>query len=215
MDNKKVENKELSIKEWIICLGGILILLLFIALPPIFRIAFAEEEPFSPIPTMDPSANPEVTPHPDYADIDETKYERVVCKVSGINNLGYPEETEVTFGYEDNKLKVHVAKSVVTFDINNQDQKNRFEIEKANCNKTYEVFGIIRGYKRYCSYTSNSLIVIQKFNLARFSNTAVSDIDGNPVLISPGYTFNEDVTSIKTTLEGKKYTCETKKASIE
>lgn len=215
MDEKKVENKELSIKEWIICLGCILILLLFIALPPIFRIAFAEEEPFSPIETMDPSVTPGVTPHPDYADIDETHYERIICEGTGTNNLGYPEEVEVTFGYEDNKLKVHVIKSVTTYDVNNPNQKDRFEIEKANCNKNYELFGAVRGYKRYCSYTANSMIVTQKFNLARFSDTAISDTSGSSILISPDYTFNQDITAIKTTLEGKNYICETKKISSE
>lgn len=210
MKDQKDQTKPLSIKEWIFCIIGIVLLTSFMVLPPLFRIVFAEDE-FTPTLTPTPPSLDEEGKEPETVNpIDLSKYDQVIC-VSNIEEIGDSKITQI-FAHQDKKLKVYVEKTERTF----SQSKEEFDLEESkegSCSLPPKEYLNVSGFEYQCGASnslSETLVVMEnRFDLKRFSDTTVTIGEEIRVLSVPYY-LDQDVDAIQSNLEAQNYSCQIK-----
>jgi len=205
----KIKQKSpLSIKEWIFCISGLLILTLLVTLPPVFRIVFADDKErenmpvTTPVPTMDLQANKKVT-----EPIDDSKLEKIVCTKTEAPENSYQETITLTLSYEEGELKVYSDTNKKTYDISLEDQRTSFEEEKLTCDEIPKPYLTIPGFNYNCVSTENSIEITEKFDLATFKEKKVTAGEKEVVFSAPYYP-KQNVRLIRRELEKAGYVCD-------
>lgn len=196
----------LSILQWILCVGGILVLSSFIVLPPVFRGVFAipsEEENGGD--NLDDTVPP-VTDNSSGELIDDSKYDRIICTYSDESSSDYRDSLGVLLFYEDNQLRIVSETVNRVYLLDTKDNEAKFAEAQLACQEIPDSYHQIKGFNYECSTGGNSIYTVRKFDLATFDPTLVSESDKE--VISTNYTLNQNVQEIVTQLESAGYLCE-------
>lgn len=196
----------LSILQWILCVGGILVLSSFIVLPPVFRGVFAipsEEENGGD--NLDDTVPP-VTDNSSGELIDDSKYDRIICTYSDESSSDYRDSLGVLLFYEDNQLRIVSETVNRVYPLDTKDNEAKFAEAQLACQEIPDSYHQIKGFNYECSTGGNSIYTVRKFDLATFDPTLVSESDKE--VISTNYTLNQNVQEIVTQLESAGYLCE-------
>ena len=196
----------LSILQWILCVGGILVLSSFIVLPPVFRGVFAipsEEENGGD--NLDDTVPP-VTDNSSGELIDDSKYDRIICTYSDESSSDYRDSLGVLLFYEDNQLRIVSETVNRVYPLDTKDNEAKFAEAQLACQEIPDSYHQTRGFNYECSTGGNSIYTVRKFDLATFDPTLVSESDKE--VISTNYTLNQNVQEIVTQLESAGYLCE-------
>ena len=202
-----MENKQkvgLSKSDWILSIGGIILLTLLIVLPPIFRIVFEEEKQ----PAVDSNDTiVETTPSNREEEISDSIYSKITC----INQLTHPEYIEnstIIIAHENNMLKVLTEDTTNTYLLNSKESESMYTQEKLACNNLPDVFHQIKGYNYSCNVSETSVQTTKKYDLNKFKPITVNDHEGVSTSITTLYSINQSTTDIITSLTSEGYTCE-------
>ena len=196
----------LSLIQWILCVGGILVLSSFIVLPPVFRIVFEQpvEEQNGPdnsddyLPSSPGGSSGNL--------IDDSKYDRIICTYSDESSSDYRDSLGVLLFYEDNQLRIVSETVNRVYPLDTKDNEAKFAEAQLACQEIPDSYHQTRGFNYECSTGGNSIYTVRKFDLATFDPTLVSESDKE--VISTNYTLNQNVQEIVTQLESAGYLCE-------
>lgn len=195
-ENKKIE---LTTLNWVLSIGGIILLSLFIILPPVFRTVFKEEvivEQKEPAEEEVPVQN---------NGIDDSNYSKITC-VRQIVQADYGENNEVILAHENNLLRVYTINSNSNYSLNTKENESLFTDSKLACTNNKQSLTNIVGFNYNCDVTENSINETVKYDLSIFE---VSNLPTDKsTLFSPSYTFNQDVTAVMNLLINDGYTCQ-------
>lgn len=206
MKEESEEKKKLSIKEWILCIGGILFLTLLMVLPPTFRIIFEEETSFVPSPTKEPEVTIAPTMTPDESQLDQ---EIVLCTKSGTMSPFYQESLEIQLIHSNLDLKKEKETVIRTYDSTNPVQVEEFNKTLASCDPIPLYYRNIQGFYYYCEKDANTIKMTRTYDLTTFVNTTTNiDQDTIEVLSTP-YFLNQNVDIVRIGLENEGYYCRT------
>ena len=197
----------LSILQWILCVGGIVVLSSFIVFPPVFRTVFA-------VSTEDPSGNdqsgaedPTDTGTSAGSDlIDDSGYERVICTYNDESNADYRDSLGILFFHEDNQLQIVSETVNRVYPLDTKDNEAKFVEAQLACQEVPASYHQIKGFNYECSTGGNSIYTVKKFDLATFDPTSVSASDQE--VITTNYTLNQNVSELASQLEAAGYVCE-------
>lgn len=206
MNEESGEKKKLSVKEWILCIGGILFLTLLMVLPPTFRILFEEEASFVPSPTKEP----EVTIAPSMVpEKPQTKEEIVLCTKSGETSPLYQESLEIQLIHNNLDLKKEKEIVIRTYDSTNPIQVEEWNKTLASCNPVPLYYRDIQGFDYSCESSDDTIQITKTYDLTSFVNTTTNiDQDTIEVLSTP-YFLNQNVDIVRIGLENEGYYCRT------
>lgn len=196
----------LSILQWILCVGGILVLSSFIVLPPVFRGVFAipsEEENGGD--NLDDTVPP-VTDNSSGELIDDSKYDRIICTYSDESSVDYRDSLGVLLFYEDNQLRIVSETVNRVYPLDTKDNEAKFAEAQLACQEIPDSYHQTKGFNYECSTGGNSIYTVRKFDLATFDPTLVSESDKE--VISTNYTLNQNVQEIVIQIESAGYLCE-------
>ena len=198
----------LSLIQWNLCVGGILVLSSFIVLPPVFRIVFEQpvEEQNGPdnsddyLPSSPGGSSGNL--------IDDSKYDRIICTYDDENHTAYPyrDSLGILLFHEDNQLRIVSETLSRVYSLDTDENKEEFaEIQRA-CQEIPDSYYQIKGFNYECSTGGNSIYMVKKFDLASFDPTSVAVNDQDEIKTS--YTLNQNVLEIVSQLELAGYICE-------
>lgn len=196
----------LSILQWILCVGGILILSSFIVLPPVFRTVFerpAEEQngmdnPDNYIPSDPGSSSGNL--------IDDSQYDRIICTYNDETNTDYRDSLGILLFHEDNQLRIVSETLNRVYPLDTNDNEEKFAEAQRVCQEIPDSYHQVKGFNYECSTGGNSIYVVKKFDLSSFDPDSVSVSDQEEIETS--YTLNQDVLEIASQLELAGYVCE-------
>lgn len=196
----------LSILQWILCVGGILLLSSFIVLPPVFRSVFT-----TPTEEQDGGDNSDdiVPPATDNSSgdlIDDSKYDRIICTYSDESNVDYRDSLGILLFHEDNQLRIVSETVNRVYPLDTKDNEAKFSEAQLACQEIPDSYHQTKGFNYECSTGGNSIYIVKKFDLATFDSTSVSESDKE--VISTDYTLDQNVQEIATQLESAGYVCE-------
>lgn len=182
----KEEKTGLTVTNWILSIGGILILLCLIILPPLFRVLLPEEEAI-PLP--------------------ETKVVigSTTCTNSNVEGIGYIDNVTLDFTHTDSKITNYTRSYLRTY----QDQ-NEYQSMKYTYGQYVSEFNLLSGYTYSANFDDDtSSIQIQEiYDLSTFTPTTVKlPGDEQPTAVTTEFEYNDDINSIKTKLLSNGYTC--------
>ncbi|HIT22211.1 MAG TPA: hypothetical protein IAB56_04510 [Candidatus Scybalousia intestinigallinarum] len=196
----------LSILQWILCVGGIVVLSSFIIFPPVFRTVFAV------------STEPGENDQSDWEDpvnngtstgsdlIDDSQYERIICTYNDESNTDYRDSLGILFFHEDNQLRIVSETVNRVYPLDTKDNEAKFAEAQLACQETPTSYHQVKGFNYECSTGGNSIYTVKKFDLATFDSTSVSASDQE--VITTNYTLNQNVSELASQLEAAGYVCE-------
>lgn len=184
----KKEKVGLTTTNYILCIGGILLLSLIIILPPVFRIVFKSND--------NQINQDEIVNHPE---LSITCYKDNIKTDTTTNNETY------IFNYKDNKVKSYTK-------IINKNflDPNNYETEKYELGRLVTAFSVINGYNYSINPNDDQLLLIvnEKYDLETFNSTIIS-IPGNtePTSLSAEYSLDQSILEIQNQLTNDGYLC--------
>jgi len=194
-ENKKVG---LTTLNWFLSISGIIILSLFIILPPVFRTVFKEEviiEENEPVEEKEPVQN---------NGIDDTNYLKVTCTKQN-PLVDYNETSQIILSHENNALRILTINSNRTY-LNTKESESAYTDSKLLCSSNKDVLSSISGFNYNCDITDTNINETIKYDLAVFE---VNNLPTDKLnLFSPNYTLNQDITVIQNLLINDGYTCQ-------
>lgn len=195
------ENKKIGLTtlNWILSIGGIVLLSLFIILPPVFRGVFKEEVVIG---EKEPAK--EEVPVQNNG-IDDSSYSKITCVRQKIQ-ADYGENNEVILAHENNLLRVYTISSNSTYSLNTKENESLFTDSNLACTNNKQSLTNIVGFYYNCGVIDNSVNETVKYDLSIFE---VSHLPTDKVnLFTPSYTFNQDVTVVMNLLINDGYACQ-------
>lgn len=182
----KQEKVGLTTMNYILSIGGILLLSLVIILPPVFRIVFKEEIVKS-----------------------EEKEEYLIltttCSKENIVTNNTNENENYIFQHVNNKIKSYTKITQKTY-----LDPSTYEVDKQDFGRLVTAFSILNGY----SYTvvpndeDNHLTIKENYDLEIFTPTMiVIPNDTEPTAVSSEYSLNQSIDEIKIELSTNGYLC--------
>lgn len=201
-NNQKVG---LSNTELVLSIGGIIVLILLIALPPIFRIVF-EEETYS---SNHDNGNTVIEEKPvtNEQTIDDSSYTKITC-MKQTTNSEYVNNTTIILAHENGLLKVLTEDNINTYLLNTKESEGLYTNEKLACNNLPNSFKQIDGFNYSCNVTDDSVHITKKYNLNSFKPTSANNHEGVSISINSPFIINQNTTDIVTSLTSEGYTCE-------
>ena len=191
-----MENKQkvgMTKLNWILSIGGIIILLILMALPPVFRIVFEEKENISPskdnIKPDDTSNKPDSS-----ADIDDTNLSKVICMIQTTDD-DYIENYTITLAHQDKLLEMFTEDITHTYLFDSKESESKYAQEKLACNTTNTN---ANGLLYTCRATDDTIQTIKKVDLSKATST-----DSKISL-----TYHQNIDDITTNLTNSGYTCQ-------
>lgn len=195
-----MENKEkvrMTTLNWILSILGIILLIILMALPPIFRVVFEEE----PIIENKPSNEVQEIKPSEQDKIDDTMYTKVTC-MKQTTYAEYIENSILILAHDGEQLKVLTEDITNTYLLDSKESENLYTEAKLNCKNKVE-YDSIKGFNYSCSSTTDSIDTIKKYDLSVFNNT-VDQLENG---IKPSFILDQNVTEITTSLTSEGYTC--------
>lgn len=195
-----MENKEkvgMTTLNWILSILGIILLVILMALPPIFRVVFEEEPEIE----NKPSNVVEETKPNEQDKIDDTNYTKVTC-MKQTTYEEYIENSILILAHNNQQLKILTEDITHTYLLNSKESESKFTEEKLNC-KNKEEYDSIKGFNYSCSSTNDSIDTIKKYDLNTFNN-ATNQLENG---INPSFILDQNITEITTSLISEGYTC--------
>ena len=172
------EERKLSTKEWILCIGGIVVLTLLMILPPTFRILFDEDEMVMPSPSSTPpSSEPTDAPGVEEPEPPVENYEKVVCSRSGEGASLYQESLEVTFFHDSQSLKKVSYQSTKMYDLSNPASLDAYQRTLSICSPVPLYYRNVLGFTYECDASSSTITTVQTYDLSSFTNTTVTNVE--------------------------------------
>jgi len=156
-ENKKVG---LTTLNWFLSISGIIILSLFIILPPVFRTVFKEEviiEENEPVEEKEPVQN---------NGIDDTNYLKVTCTKQN-PLVDYNETSQIILSHENNALRILTINSNRTY-LNTKESESAYTDSKLLCSSNKDVLSSISGFNYNCDITDTNINETIKYDLAVF-----------------------------------------------
>ena len=203
------EERKLSTKEWILCIGGIVVLTLLMILPPTFRILFDEDEMVTPQPSSTPPPSSEPTDAPDVEDPEPPieNYEKVVCSRSGEGASLYQESLEVTFFHDSQSLKEVSYQSTKMYDLANPASLEAYQRTLSTCSPVPLSYRHVLGFTYECDASSTTITTVQTYDLSSFTNTTITNDEGGYEVLTTSYFLNQNVDVARLGLENEGYYC--------
>lgn len=198
--NKKVG---LSKLEWILSIFGIILLVLLIVLPPVFRVVFEEENPVDTKPKPEEKDN-QIKKE---AEIDDSAYNKVTC-IKQVPNASYVEVSSIILSTDNGLLKVYTESMVNTYYLNSKDSDSLYTEAKLECTNVSDSFYQVKGLNYSCSSSEDSVSFTKKYDLARFTPTTVTNKVNNSISFNSSYVLDQNVEEIKNLLVTDGYTCQ-------
>ena len=179
MKNEKIG---ITTKDWILSIGGIVILTCLIVLPPVFRIAFKEKK------------------------VEEKNDQPVVqymtCTKNNYVSEGHYQNQTYSLTYLVNTLNEYQEITEMTF-----DDVNMYYAAKEEYTKLAPVFKMAHVDYTFTPVDGDLKITIKKvFNFGVFQNTSV-DLEGVSYQVRSQWSREELVSDIKEDLTTSGYTC--------
>lgn len=184
-----MENKEkvgMTKLNWILSIGGIILLVILMFLPPLFRIVFEEKEVIKQDNTtiIDNDTMQE--------EIDDDIYSKVVCMMQ-TTNTNYIENYTVTLAHQNNQLEIITEDITHTYLFTSKEAEEAYNAEKFSCTSN-----TITGMIYTCTSNDDTIHTVQKVDLSK----TTSD---NTVIY---YSYHQDISELTTTLTSLGYTCQ-------
>ena len=198
-NNKKIG---MSTLKWILSITGIILLILLIILPPIFRIIFEEEY----IVDNENSNKIEEIPS-NKEEVEDNNYAKITC----IKQTTYPEYIDnsiVVLAHDNNLLKVLTEDIPHTYLLDSKNSESMYTEEKLSCNSIDDSIYQITGFNYSCQATIDSIQTSKKYDLNKFEPTSVTTKDGEILEIKSSFILNQDIADITTSLTSEGYTCQ-------
>ena len=181
--------------DWVMAICSIMVLLLFIILPPVFRVIFVEETP----PKME-QANTLTNPT-----FDDSMYSKVSClKQETLEDS--IKIRNIVFAVRDNALKMWTDATTYTYWLDSKENENLFAQASLKCDNQ-NLYQNILGFYYDCYTSENTIRITKKYDLSKFQTTTIND-QGQDIVLSSEYAFDQDVEAIKTSLSRVGYTCQ-------
>lgn len=178
--------------NWILSIGGIIILLVLIALPPVFRIVFEEKENVN---TSKDNIKPDDTSNkPDTSDIDDTNLSKVICMIQTTDD-DYIENYTITLAHQDKLLEMFTEDITHTYLFDSKESESKYAQGKLACNTTNTN---ANGLLYTCRATDDTIQTIKKVDLSK-ATSADSKIS---------LTYHQNIDDITTNLTNSGYTCQ-------
>lgn len=172
--------------NWILSILGIIVLMCFIVLPPVFR-TFLQEKPEIP---EEPVTQIILT---------------TVCRKEQINYENYVDNEIYTFKHQDNKV-IEYTKEIKRI----YRDPLVYQQEKHSYGELVTAFSIVNGYDYAVSPDDNEFIVniMETYNLKTFQPTMIV-IPGNtePTPVNSEIELNDNITNTTPTLTINGYVC--------
>lgn len=183
MEDRKVG---LSIFEWIISILGIIVLVMLIVLPPIFRTVFKEEKlPETPNVVLD---------------LDE-----VTCSKDLVDDSNNKITDNYVFKTHLNQVKIYSNKTTIRY-----DDVVLYQGDKIRYGHLVTAFSVIAGYKYNVEPNDDesTLIIDEEYDLAIFSPTTVTvPGDSDATNVASDYALSQNMVQIRQELETNGYLC--------
>lgn len=195
-----MENQEkvgMTLLNWILSILGIILLIILIAIPPIFRVVFEEE----PVIENKPSNEVEEIKPSEQNKIDDTKYTKITC-IKQTTHTEYIENTILILAHDNEQLKVLTEDITHTYLLDSKDSESMYTEEKLACKNKPE-YDSITGFNYSCNTTNDSIETTKKYDLNTFRNTTDQLISE----VNPSFILNQNITEITTSLISEGYTC--------
>ncbi len=202
-ENKKVG---LSTWEWILSITGIIVLILLMAMPPVFRIIFEESEIVN-LPEEE-NKDEDKNKDNDKTVVDENKYLKVTCSKQDYSSNDYVETKGIILSHQENKLRIVTEISTRIYKLDSKDNENLFAKEKLACTSIPESYKQVKGYNYTCTGSDDSVQITETFTLDKFKESNVVDNDGNQKEIKTIYSYDQDLETIKISLTSDGYVCQ-------
>lgn len=194
-----MENKEkigMSTFNWIASILGIVLLIILMALPPIFRVVFEEE------PVVENKPSNEVEEKSLKEDlIDDTMYTKVTC-IKQTTYTEYIENLILILAHDSEQLKVLTEDITHTYLLDSKDSESKYAEEKLACKNKPE-YDAITGFNYSCSTTTDSVETTKKYDLNTFNNAPNQSISE----INSLFILDQNITEITDSLISEGYTC--------
>ncbi len=175
----------LTAKDWILSILGIIILLCFIILPPVFR-TFLKDEVKLP----EPTTYPVVT---------------LNCYKDNITYDDYTDKVNFTFYSQNAKISSYSKKIERVY-----SDEIIYQQEKLNYGKLVTAFSVINGYQYLVTPNDDlfSLIINEDYDLNKFQDTKIMiPGDDDTTEVKSDYYLNDNIDSIKESLINDSYIC--------
>lgn len=198
--NKKIG---LSKLEWTLSILGIVLLLLLMILPPVFRIVFEEE-----LPDVKP-ATPDVKDDTikKEPEIDDSSYTKISC-MKQTPNASYVEVSSIILSADNELLKVYTDSVVNTYYLNSKDSESLYAEAKLECSNVSDNFYQVGGLNFNCSSSEDTVSFTTKYDLSKFVPTTVINKENKQTKFESSYVLDQNVEEIKASLITDGYTCQ-------
>ena len=184
----KEEKVGLTVTNWLLSIGGIIVLLLLIILPPVFRTVFKEKEIVKEI------VKEYITTG------------TLICQKDAIMNTDYKDNEALIIKYKNNDIESYTVRIERTY----QDP-NVYEIDKITYGRYTTAFNEINGYNYAATFNSDnsSVMIVSDYNMKEFLPTTVTieNID-EPVAITNHYLLGDNLETTNNNLTTNGYACE-------
>jgi len=176
----------LTPKNWILSILGIIILICFIILPPVFRTYLPEEKEEIEEPVVAPVLT-------------------ITCLKEQINNEKYIDNEKYIIKHQDNKILEYTKETNRTY-----RDPLVYQQEKQSYGELVTAFSILTGYEYTATPEDNlsQIIIVEDYNLSTFNPTMiVVPGDTEPTSITSKYQFNDLIINAKQDLSTNGYVC--------
>lgn len=182
----KQEKVGLTTINWVLSIGGIILLSLLIILPPVFRVVFKEvEKPQEEI--------------KEYPMITTTCYKEDIVSDITTDNITY------IFQHKNNGLKTYTKTTKKSY-----LDSNIYDTDKQSFGRLVTAFSILNGYNYAVTPDdeNNSLSISEKYDLETFENTnIIIPGDTASTSVSSDYLFDQSIIEIVNNLTVDGYFC--------
>lgn len=182
----KQEKVGLTTMNWILSIGGIILLSLFIILPPVFRVVFKEAEK----PQEEIKEYPMIT---------------TTCYKENIQTDTTTDVVTYIFQHKNNELKSYTKTTKKSY-----LDPNIYDTDKQSFGRLVTAFSVLSGYNYTVtpSEEEDYLLVQENYDLAVFKSTMIV-IPGNtePTSVSSEYLFNQSINEMENELTVDGYFC--------
>ena len=180
--------------EWILSITGIVLLVLLMVLPPLFRIIFEEET----INAENENNQIEQVPSNQEAKIDDSNLTKTIC-MKQTTSSDYIDNSVIILSHDNNLLKVLTEDTTNTYTLSSKESESLYTEEKLSCNNTPDKYYQITGFNYSCKVSASSVQTTKKYDLSKFESTNE---------FHPSFILNQDITEIITSLTSEGYTCQ-------
>ena len=191
------KKKGMSLVDWVLSIGAIIVLVLLIVLPPVFRVVFEEEKP------ADNNTKPDVVDTT--KKFDDSMHTKINC-LKQENLSGYVRVRNITLAYDENTLKKWTDATVDTYLLDSKENENLFAEARLQCSNK-DIYNNISGFYYSCNTLDNAVEVTKKYDLDVFNIVTLKDGDKD-IIVSSEYLLNQNVEEIKLNLVNSGYTCQ-------